>query len=157
MRGDTVIAVVGSGRPDLEPELQEKAYRVGAAVARQGAILLCGGLGGVMEEAARGAMEEGGLVVGILPGAHRYEANPFVQVAIATGMGEARNVILVRTADGVIALRGEAGTLSEIAMARKLGKPVCVVDGWEMLRDWEDLFFTDDIEEAVRWVLRNLR
>jgi uncharacterized protein (TIGR00725 family) len=126
----TIIAVCGAGACD--PELEALAEDVGRALARSGAVLLCGGLGGVMEAACKGAREAGGLTVGVLPGADVGAANPHVVVPIATGMGEARNAIIVQTAGAVIAIGGEYGTLSEIALARKRGKLVVGLQTWEL-------------------------
>ena len=127
------VAVVGGG--DRLPTAQRRqAEAVGAAVAEAGAVLVCGGLGGVMEAACRGAQAAGGLTVGILPGLDRGEANPHVDVAIPTGLGEARNVLVVRCADAVVALAGEFGTLSEIALALQAGIPVVGLDTWELGR-----------------------
>lgn len=125
--GPVYVAVVGSGsepepgagRPDLQA-----AVEVGRRLAEAGAVVVCGGLGGVMEAACRGAREAGGVTVGILPGADRAAANRFVTVAVATGLGELRNGVVVRSADAVVAIGGEYGTLSEIALALKMGRPV---------------------------------
>jgi len=95
---------------------------------------VCGGLGGAMEAAARGAAAEGGAVLGILPGSDRGAANAFVTVAVPTGMGEMRNALIVRTADAVIAVGGEFGTLSEIALALKAGTPVVGIGTWELAK-----------------------
>jgi uncharacterized protein (TIGR00725 family) len=111
------------------------AEEVGRAIAEAGAVLVCGGLGGVMEAACRGAHGGGGLTVGILPGRDRDEANRHVDVAIPTGMGEARNALVVRAADAVVAVAGEYGTLSEIALALQAGIPVVGIDTWELGRD----------------------
>jgi uncharacterized protein (TIGR00725 family) len=108
------------------------AEEIGRLLARAGAVLVCGGLGGVMHAAARGSEAEGGTSVGILPGGDRRAASPHLTVAVATGMGEARNALVVRTADVVIAISGEFGTLSEIALARKMGKPVVGLRTWEL-------------------------
>jgi uncharacterized protein (TIGR00725 family) len=105
---------------------------VGRLVARSGAALVCGGLGGVMEAACRGARAEGGTTIGILPGLDRSAANPYVEVAIATGLGEARNALVVRAADCLIAVGGAYGTLSEIALALKTGKRVVGLKTWEI-------------------------
>jgi uncharacterized protein (TIGR00725 family) len=105
---------------------------VGALVARRGAVLVCGGLGGVMEAACRGARQEDGTTVGILPGLDRGAANAFVDVALATGLGEARNALVVRSADALIAIGGAYGTLSEIALALKGGKRVVGLGTWEI-------------------------
>jgi hypothetical protein len=98
-------------------------------------VLICGGRGGVMQAACQGAKEAGGLTVGILPGVDRGGANPFVDVPVVTGLGEARNTIIVRTADAAIAIHGGYGTLSEIALARKMGRPVVGLSTWELRQD----------------------
>jgi uncharacterized protein (TIGR00725 family) len=105
---------------------------VGRLLARRGAVVVCGGLGGVMEAACRGASGEGGVAVGILPGLDRGAANPHVSVAVATGLGEARNALVVRAADALIAVGGAYGTLSEIALALKAGKRVLGLGTWEI-------------------------
>jgi uncharacterized protein (TIGR00725 family) len=110
---------------------------VGRGLAEAGAVLVCGGMGGVMEAAAGGAMNAGGKTVGILPTSSRLEGNPYLTVAVATGMGEARNAIVVRTADVVIAIHGEFGTLSEIALALKMGRPVVGLGTWELVKAGE--------------------
>jgi hypothetical protein len=112
----------------------ELAREVGRALAAAGAVVVCGGLGGVMEGACRGAREAGGQTLGILPGSSRADANPHVEVAVATGMGEARNALVVRTADALVAIGGEFGTLSEIAFALKAGKPVVGLSSWELAK-----------------------
>jgi uncharacterized protein (TIGR00725 family) len=122
--------VIGPG--DASEEEVAAAERVGALVARRGAVLVCGGLGGVMEAACRGARGERGTTVGILPGLDRSAANPHLQVALPTGIGEARNALVVRAADSVIAIGGGYGTLSEIALALKAGKPVVGLDTWDI-------------------------
>ena len=109
------------------------AEETGRLLAEAGAAVVTGGLTGVMEAASKGAYEAGGVTIGILPGSDRREANAFVKVAIPTGMGEARNALVVRTADAVIAIGGEWGTLSEIALARKTGKPVVGLGSWELI------------------------
>ena len=129
------IAVVGAGR--ASPEELAVAEEVGAEIAAAGAVLVCGGLGGVMEAACRGARSRGGRTVGLLPGLDRSEANGWVEVAVPTGLGEARNAIVVRTADVVIAVHGEFGTLSEIALALKMGKPVVGIGTWELGKQGE--------------------
>jgi uncharacterized protein (TIGR00725 family) len=117
-----VIGVVGAG--SCPPELAEVAAEVGREIARKGAVLVCGGLEGVMSDAARGAKEIGGVTVGILPGASTADANEFIDLPIATNMGQGRNAIIVHTADVLIAVGGRYGTLSEIALALKIGKGV---------------------------------
>jgi uncharacterized protein (TIGR00725 family) len=123
-----IIAVIGAGSAD--EKTMGSAERVGRLIAERGALLLCGGLGGVMEAASRGAKAAGGTTIGILPGSAKEEANPFIDVPIPTGFGEGRNVFIVRTADALIALAGEYGTLSEIALALKSGKPVIGLETW---------------------------
>jgi uncharacterized protein (TIGR00725 family) len=122
------VAVVGPG--DADPESERAAEAVGAALARAGAIVLTGGLGGVMAAASRGAAQAGGLTVGLLPGHNRADANQWVTVALATGLGELRNGLLIRCADAVIAVAGAYGTLSEVALALKTGVPVVGLDTW---------------------------
>jgi uncharacterized protein (TIGR00725 family) len=121
-RRPPIIGVIGAGQCDAA--LYHLALDVGREIARRGAILVCGGLGGVMEAAARGAAEERGLTLAILPGPSTQDANPYIRVPVATDMGQARNVIIVHTADALIAISGGAGTLSEIGHALKVGKPV---------------------------------
>ncbi len=144
------IAVVGPG--EATPEELSRAEDVGAAVAEAGAGLVCGGLGGVMEAACRGARSRGGLTVGLLPGTDRDAANGWVVVALPTGLGEARNALVVRAADAVIAVGGEFGTLSEIALALKAGKRVVGLGTWEI----EGVVSESGAEAAVEAVLRDL-
>ena len=127
-----IVAVIGAA--EARPELREQAFAVGCAIAEQGATLICGGRGGVMEAAARGARTVGGHTIGVLPTYDRADANPYIEFVIATGMGHARNVIIVASADAVIALAGEGGTLSEIGLALKLGRPVVAIDAWREIR-----------------------
>jgi uncharacterized protein (TIGR00725 family) len=128
-----IIAVCGAGH--CGAELTALAESVGRGIALAGALLVCGGLGGVMAAACRGARAAGGVTVGILPGGDAGAANRDVLVPIATGMGEARNAIIVRSAAAVIAIGGEYGTLSEIALARKLGRAVIGLRTWDLGRD----------------------
>jgi uncharacterized protein (TIGR00725 family) len=113
-------------------EVLALAEQVGAEVARRGAILVCGGLGGVMEAAAHGAREAGGLTIGILPGPTADDANPFIDVPVVTDLGEARNALVVRSSEAIIAIAGAYGTLSEIALALKLGVPVVGLGTWQL-------------------------
>jgi uncharacterized protein (TIGR00725 family) len=124
------LAVVGSASCDVETA--GLAEELGREIASRGAVLICGGRGGVMEAACRGARSAGGTTVGILPGTDRAQANSYVDIPIVTGLGEARNVFVVRSADAVIAVRGGYGTLSEIALALKLGRPVVGIGTWEL-------------------------
>jgi len=108
------------------------AEEVGSIIARNGAVMVCGGLSGIMEAASRGAASDGGTIIGILPGSDKKEANPYITFPIPTGLGDARNVLIVRTADAIVAMPGRAGTLSEIALALKTGTPVVDLGGWNI-------------------------
>jgi uncharacterized protein (TIGR00725 family) len=122
------VAVVGPG--EASPEEADAAERVGRGLARAGAKLVCGGLGGVMAAACRGAHNAGGLTIAILPGADRGAANEWAEVVIPTGMGEMRNALVVRAAQAVISIGGGYGTLSEVALALKTGVPVVGIKPW---------------------------
>jgi uncharacterized protein (TIGR00725 family) len=124
------VAVVGSGTADRGTSAT--AEEIGRLLARRGALVVSGGLGGVMEAACKGAKAEGGTTLGLLPGTSRRDANPWVDIAIPTGLGEARNALVVRAADVLIAIGGEFGTLSEIALALKAGTPVVGLETWEL-------------------------
>lgn len=126
------VAVSGGGEADEAACLL--AADLGRELARLGAVVVTGGLGGAMEAASRGAKEAGGATLGILPSGHPDDANDWVDVAVPTGLGEARNALLVRAADALVAVAGEFGTLSEIALALKLGKPVVGLATWELVR-----------------------
>jgi uncharacterized protein (TIGR00725 family) len=130
--GTLLVAVIGGANP--APEEAAAAEAVGRALAEAGAILVCGGRGGVMEAACRGAKAAGGLTIGILPGPHRGEANPYVDIPIVTGIGVARNAIIARTAHAAVAVGGSYGTLSEIAFALGFGVPVVGLGTWEIKR-----------------------
>ena len=148
------IAVVGPG--EASAEQVAAAEEVGRLLASRGAVLACGGLGGVMEAACRGAKEASGTTVGILPGHDREAANPYVDVAVATGLGEARNALVVRAADALIAVGGGFGTLSEIALALKSGTPVVGIATWELGRGGvteHPLLEAADAAEAVELAL----
>lgn len=138
-----IIAVIGAGSADKS--LLKIAEDVGKLIAGRNAILICGGLGGVMEAAAKGARSEGGTAVGILPQDHKNEANPYIDIPVAIGFGEGRNVIIVRTADAIIAVGGEYGTLSEIAFGLKMGKPVIGIKTWDI----KGIIRAENAEEAV--------
>ena len=141
------VAVVGSG--ETGPDERQTAEDVGLALARAGAILVCGGLGGVMAAACRGASAAQGTTVGILPGTDRSSANDWVTIAIPTGLGELRNGLVVRAADVLIAIGGGPGTLSEIALALKTGVPVLGLGTWEI----DGVEPVDDPEAAVKRAL----
>ena len=142
------VAVVGAGRATAEQV--EAAEEVGRRVGEAGAVLVCGGLGGVMEAACRGAKAAGGTTLGLLPGTDRAAANAFVDVAVPTGLGEARNALVVRAADVLIAVAGEYGTLSEIALALKAGTPVVGLGTWDI----DGIEQAGSPDEAVEAALR---
>jgi uncharacterized protein (TIGR00725 family) len=127
------VAVIGGGK--AEETILVLAYEVGQEIARRGAVLVCGGLGGVMQAAAQGANEAGGVTIGILPGPDRRAANPFLTYSLVTNLGHARNMVLAHSADGLIAVDGGYGTISEAAIALKLGKPVVgLAYDWHLAR-----------------------
>ncbi len=145
------IAVIGRGDCDeLEALL---AQQVGAEIARAGAILVCGGLGGIMAAACRGAKEANGTTIGILPGGEKAAANAHVDYAIATSLGEARNLAIVRTADGIVALPGAFGTLSEIAFALKYNKPIVTLGSWNVSTE---MIVASTPAEAVQRILEEV-
>jgi len=144
-----LVAVIGSS--SCSAEVAGWAETVGRLLAERGAVLLCGGLGGVMEAAARGAKQRGGLTVGILPGADPGEANPYIDVPLATGMGEMRNALIVRAAQAAIAIGGGWGTLSEIAMAQRIKTPV--VGLHDAFPAAIDIPRVSSPEAAVAWAL----
>jgi len=139
--------VVGAG--EASPAVEAVAEAVGRLLAERGVVVVCGGLGGVMAATCRGAKAAGGATVGILPGGDRSQANRWVDMAVATGMGEARNAVLVRTADAVLALGGGYGTLSEIALALRMDRPVVTLGSWDI----EGVQRADDARQAVDSVL----
>ena len=141
------VAVVGSGDADSDQECL--AEEVGCRLAQEGAVVVCGGLGGVMAAVCRGARTADGTTVGILPGNDRATANEWVTIALPTGLGELRNGLVVRAADAVIAVGGGHGTLSEIALALKSGVPVITLGSWDIL----GVETVNDAETAVRRVL----
>jgi len=125
-----LIGVIGASKcTSLE---YERAYELGKAIAERGFPIVCGGLSGVMEAVSKGAHEKGGVVIGILPSPNPSDANPYVNIAIATGLGHARNAVIAHSAKVLIAIGGEYGTLSEIALALKGGKPVIALDSWSI-------------------------
>jgi uncharacterized protein (TIGR00725 family) len=153
------VAVCG---PDpCSSEVAAQAEEIGRLLARAGAVLVCGGLGGTMEAACRGSALEGGTSVGILPGLRRNEGNTHLAVAIPTGMGEMRNALIVRSVDAVIAVAGEFGTLSEIAFALKTGVPVVGLGTWELAKEGRPVEAfpsagspTEAVETALRMTAR---
>lgn len=140
----TFVAVVGGRR--ASKALLKEAEAVGALLAGRGAVVLSGGLGGVMEAASRGASGAGGVTVGILPQEHRGRANRYIEIPVATGLGIGRNVVIARTADALIAVGGEYGTLSEMAFALQMGKPVVGIGSWGI----RGVVEAENADEAVR-------
>jgi uncharacterized protein (TIGR00725 family) len=136
----------------VDADEEAVAELVGKELGARGVVVVCGGLGGVMEAVCRGAQGAGGLTVGILPGLDRSDANPFVDVVIATGMGEARNALVVNAADAVIAVGGGYGTLTEIGLALRAGKRVVGLETWEV----EGVEVAGSPEAAVETVLSDL-
>src|SRR3954453_7262868 len=152
------IAVVGPG--EAAPDELAVAEDVGAAIADAGSGLVCGGLGGVMEGACRGARSRGGLTLGLLPGVDRGDANGWVLVAVPTGLGEARNALVVRAADALVAIGGGWGTLSELALALKTGRTVVGIATWEMRKAGADVAGITSImdpREAVETAISLIR
>lgn len=142
-----IIAVIGGGR-EARSDVLGVAEELGRGIAEAGAMLICGGLGGVMEAAGRGAARAGGIVIGVLPGSEKGDANPHVTVPVCTGFGTGRNIIIARTADALVAVGGEYGTLSEIAHGLQLGKPVVGIGSWNI----SGLLSTATPEGAIRAV-----
>lgn len=151
MTNQTLIAVIGSGQCD--ETVTQLAYEVGREIAGAGYGLICGGLGGVMEGACRGAAEAGGLTVGILPGDSLQSANPYVRIPIATGLGIARNIIIVRSSRAAIAIHGGPGTLSEIAFCLQLGVSVISLNSFTVS---PDIVQTASPREAVEQAVRRI-
>jgi uncharacterized protein (TIGR00725 family) len=153
MQRRPAIAVIGGG-DGASVEVLELAHQVGLEIGAHGATLICGGRGGVMEASARGASERGAHTIGVLPGYEHGAANPYIEFAVATGMGEARNAVVIGSADAVIALAGEGGTLSEIGFALKLGRPLVALRAWPQI---EGIEHADEPEAAVGEALRMAR
>jgi len=143
------IGVIGTG--DCSDDVYKLAEEVGERIAMAGAVLVCGGLRGVMEAASKGAKKQGGITIGILPGIDKDHANPYIDFPIVTGLGEGRNLLVIRNSDAVIAFPGEFGTLSEIAFSLKLGKPVVGLSTWKVS---DKIIQAKNAEEAVSIALR---
>ena len=139
-----IIAIVGAGK--CSKKLRDNAATVARYIAKNGGVVVCGGLEGIMEGAARGAWEGGGVSIGILPTDDRKDANKFITYAIPTGFGDARNMMVIRTADAVVAFPGKYGTLSEMAFALKAGKPVISISAWRL---GDEIIRMDDPTEAA--------
>jgi len=130
-----IVGIIGGSR--VTPEVARWAWEVGRLLGKDGHTIVCGGLSGVMEEVSRGCSEAGGTVIGILPGFSKKDANPYVDIPIVTGMSNARNVLIVRTADVCIAIDGSYGTLSEVGLALNVGTPVVSLKSWDVTRAGE--------------------
>jgi uncharacterized protein (TIGR00725 family) len=150
----TYVSVVGQGAGgDPSPALLEAAAELGRELARAGAVVVCGGLGGVMAAVSRGVCEGGGCCVGLLPGAERAEGNGHLSVSLPTGLGEARNALVVRAGEVVIALGRGYGTLSEIALALRMRKHVVALSSWEVAGEDECMHTVEHPAQAVRLAL----
>lgn len=148
------IGVIGGGK--CSHKVAKLAEEVGRGLAESGSTLICGGMGGVMEAACRGAKEAGGRTIGILPGNSVTTANPYVDIPIVTGMGEARNIIIIRSVQAVIAIDGEFGTLSEIAHALRSGTPVIGLNTWSLSKEGKpnnSIIIAQDARDAVEKAL----
>lgn len=142
------IGVIGASR--CSTEIAELAEEVGREIGKRGAVLICGGLGGVMEFASKGAKEAGGITIGILPGTSREEANGYIDIPIVTGMGHGRNVVIAHSSDSMIAISGEHGTLSEIAIGLKLKKTVIGLRTWEIEGVIQAKTAAEAVEKAIK-------
>ena len=145
------VGVIGAGSCD--GAVYELAWNLGLEIGKRRWVLVCGGLGGVMEGAAKGSSEAGGMTIGILPGLNKESANSFIQVPIPTGLGEARNLLVVRASDVLVSIAGEYGTLSEIALALKANKPVIGLETWEGIRG---VHYVSDYQNAIKTVQKFL-
>ena len=151
MNNKLLVSVIGGNSPS--PKASKLAYEVGSELAKEGAIVICGGLLGVMEEVCHGSKDNGGTTVGILPGGDPSSANPYVDTPIATGLGQVRNAIVARAGEAVIAIDGSYGTLSEIAHALAYGTPVIGLETWNFkIDDSSDtgIIYVNDPVEAVQ-------
>jgi len=146
MKSKKIIAVIGGNQ--ATKEIKKKAYQVGKIIAENDCILICGGLGGVMEASAKGAKENDGLTIGILPGTNKADANPYIDIPIVTAMSNARNSIIARTCDLAIAIDGKYGTLSEIAYCLNFGKTVLGIDTFQI----EGIVKIKDVEEIKKYL-----
>ncbi|MFH1369158.1 MAG: TIGR00725 family protein [Elusimicrobiota bacterium] len=146
-----IIGVIGGS--ECSKEIEKLAYETGKAIAEAGFALVCGGMSGVMQAACKGAKDAGGLTIGILPGKNKAEANEFVDIPIVTAMSHARNAVIVRTADALIAVGGRYGTLSEIGLAKSIDKPVFGLKTWDI----DGVIKVNTPAEAIKAVKKSLR
>jgi len=151
MYAKTHIGVIGAGQ--CSPEMYNQASELGHLIGKNDWVLFCGGLGGVMEGAAKGCYKAGGMTVGILPENEKNSANPFITLPIATGLGEGRNLLVVRASDVVVAIAGGYGTLSEIGLALKIGKPVIGLKTWPGI---DGIDYVETPEQAIALVVKRL-
>ena len=145
------IGVIGASQPS--EELLPIAERVGKEIAKRGGVLICGGMGGIMESACKGAKSQGGITVGILPTITRDSANPYIDIPIVTGMGYARNIIVVLSSEAIIAIGGAYGTLTELAFALHFAVPTVGIRTWRVESEYtqvKGVVYIDEPEEAVR-------
>lgn len=149
IRNKIRIGIIGGASP--EPEFRQIAFQLGKLIGEKGAVLVCGGLGGIMEAAARGAKRSGGLTIGILPGTSPGDANPHIDVPVATGLGYTRNSLVALNADVLIAVDGQFGTLSEIAYGQIYGKKVIGIGTWDI----KGVIKAETAEQAVELALQN--
>lgn len=143
------VGVIGAG--ECSDKTYQLARNLGAEIGKKGWTLVCGGLGGVMEAAAKGCTEAGGMTVGILPGLEKTSANTYIKIPLPTGLGEGRNLLVVRASDVLISVAGGYGTLSEIALALKINKPVIGLETWENIQGVQ---YVSDPEEAIKMIER---
>ncbi len=141
------VGVIGAG--ECSNTTYQLSRDLGFEIGKKGWILVCGGLGGVMEGAARGCAEAGGMTVGILPGLEKHSANPYVKIPLPTGLGEGRNLLVVRASDVLVSIAGGYGTLSEIALSLKTNKPVIGLETWENI---QGIQYVSDPREAIQLI-----
>lgn len=151
MNKKTYLGVIGGS--SCSKKIEEQAIEVGRAIAKAGAVLVCGGLGGVMEAACRGAKQAGGTTIGILPNWSKESANEFVDIPIVTGLGDMRNLMVVRNSDAVIALPGKYGTLSEIAFCLNSGTPLISLSNWNVSKK---IIRARDTQQAVELAVKEI-
>ncbi len=151
MKKPFYIGVIGAG--SCSGDISELSRNIGFEIGRRGWVLICGGLGGVMENAAKGCCEAGGLTIGILPGSDKSAANPYIQIPLATGLNEGRNLLIVRASDVLVAISGGHGTLSEIALALKTGKPVIGLETWPNINGVK---YASNEQEAIQLLSASL-
>ncbi|HHJ53049.1 MAG TPA: TIGR00725 family protein [Caldithrix abyssi] len=147
-----LIAVIGGREVDADSE--QLAFEVGEEIARRGFGLVCGGMGGVMEAASRGCKQAGGLTVALIPQDDPAFANPYSDIVIPTGLGIARNLLIIRAAQGVVAIDGKYGTLSEIAYALQLGKPIAGINTWQVA---PEIYAAKSAKESLDYLVKKLK